>query len=33
MLATAGGCGIWSLIDAILILLGKVPDADGRRLA
>jgi predicted Zn finger-like uncharacterized protein len=33
MLATAGGCGIWSLIDAILIFLGKVPDADGRRLA
>ena len=33
MLATGGGCGIWSLIDAILIFVGKVPDADGRRLA
>lgn len=33
MLATGGGCGIWSLIDAVLVLLGKVPDADGRRLA
>ena len=33
MLATAGGCGLWSLVDAILIFLGKVPDADGRRLA
>jgi hypothetical protein len=32
MLATGGGCGIWSLVDAILILLGNVPDADGRRL-
>lgn len=32
MLATGGGCGIWSLIDAILIFAGKVPDADGRRL-
>jgi hypothetical protein len=33
MLATAGGCGLWSLIDAILVFLGKVPDADGRRLS
>ena len=33
MLATGGGCGIWSLVDAILVLIGKVPDADGRRLA
>lgn len=32
MLATLGGCGIWSLIDAIMILTGKVPDAQGRRL-
>ena len=32
MLATAGGCGIWSLVDSILVFLGKVPDADGRRL-
>ena len=33
MLATGGGCGIWSLVDAVLIFLGKVPDADGRPLA
>ncbi|WP_082534096.1 NINE protein [Marmoricola sp. Leaf446] len=32
-LLTLGGCGIWSLIDFILILLRKVPDADGRPLA
>lgn len=32
-LITLGGCGIWSLIDFILILLRKVPDADGRPLA
>jgi hypothetical protein len=25
-------CGIWPLIDAILILIGKVPDAQGRTL-
>ncbi|MBF6213212.1 TM2 domain-containing protein [Nocardia puris] len=29
---TCGGFGIWSLIDAILILMGKVPDANGRPL-
>jgi TM2 domain-containing membrane protein YozV len=33
MLFTGGACGIWSLIDAILVFLGKVPDADGRRLS
>ncbi len=32
-LLTLGGCGIWSIIDFILILLRKVPDADGRPLA
>jgi predicted Zn finger-like uncharacterized protein len=32
MLATGGGCGVWSLVDAVLIFLGKVPDADGRPL-
>lgn len=31
-LLTLGGCGIWSLIDLILILLRKVPDAQGRPL-
>ncbi len=25
-------CGIWPLIDAILIFLGRVPDSDGRTL-
>ena len=32
-LVTLGGCGIWHLIDLILILLRKIPDADGRPLA
>ncbi len=32
-LLTLGGCGIWALIDFILILLRKVNDADGRPLA
>ncbi|MFC9896068.1 NINE protein [Nocardia sp. NPDC127579] len=31
-LITCGGCGIWALIDAIMILTGKVPDAMGRPL-
>ncbi|TQM26109.1 TM2 domain-containing protein [Nocardia bhagyanarayanae] len=31
-IVTCGGCGIWSLIDAIMILTGKVPDANGRPL-
>ena len=31
-LLTCGGLGIWSLVDFILILLRKVPDADGRPL-
>lgn len=25
-------CGIWPLVDAIMILVGKVPDSDGRTL-
>jgi predicted Zn finger-like uncharacterized protein len=33
MLATGGGCGIWSLVDAILVFLKRVPDADGRPLS
>jgi TM2 domain/Protein of unknown function (DUF2510) len=31
-LVTLGGCGFWSLIDAIMILMGNVPDAQGRTL-
>ncbi len=32
-LLTGGGCGIWSLIDTIMIGMGKMPDADGLTLA
>jgi TM2 domain-containing membrane protein YozV len=32
MLITFGGCGIWALIDFILILTGKLKMADGREL-
>ena len=32
-LITLGGCGIWSIIDIILIAMGKLPDAEGRPLA
>ena len=32
MLLTMGGCGIWSFIDFIMILLGKYTDAQGRPL-
>ena len=32
-LLTLGGCGIWHIIDFILILLRKIPDTDGRPLA
>ena len=32
-LLTFGGCGIWALIDLILMLLRKVPDAEGRPLS
>jgi TM2 domain-containing membrane protein YozV/RNA polymerase subunit RPABC4/transcription elongation factor Spt4 len=31
-LLTLGGCGIWKLIDIILIALNKLPDAQGRPL-
>lgn len=31
-LVTCGGCGIWALIDGILMLTGKVPDPQGRPL-
>jgi len=29
-LITAGGCGVWALIDFILIVCGKYKDANGR---
>lgn len=32
-LFTLGGCGIWALIDFILILVRKVTDSNGRPLA
>jgi len=32
MLLTAGGCGIWTLIDFIQILSGNMNMADGRKL-
>jgi TM2 domain-containing membrane protein YozV len=31
-LLTLGGCGIWALIDVVLIALRKVPDSTGRPL-
>ncbi len=32
MLITCGGCGIWQLIDVILVFAGSVTDVDGRPL-
>lgn len=32
MLLTAGGCGIWTLIDFIMILLNTYKDGDGKLL-
>lgn len=32
-LITCGGCGIWSLIDIILVATDKLPDAKGQPLA
>ncbi len=31
-LLTCGGCGVWALIDLILVLMRKMTDADGRPL-
>lgn len=31
-LLTFGGCGVWALIDFIMIIMNKVPDAQGRLL-
>ncbi|MHC4237370.1 MAG: TM2 domain-containing protein [Planctomycetota bacterium] len=30
---TAGGMGIWALIDLIMIIMGKFTDADGNAIA
>lgn len=32
-LITVGGCGIWQLIDIIMIATGKLKDANGNELA
>lgn len=32
-LLTLGGCGIWALIDLVLIAMRNVPDSDGRPLS
>lgn len=29
-LLTLGGCGVWALIDFILIIMNKIPDSDGK---
>lgn len=29
-LLTAGGCGIWALVDIIMLVMGKFKDADGK---
>jgi TM2 domain-containing membrane protein YozV len=31
-MVTLGGCGIWKLVDIILIAMNKLPDAQGRPL-
>jgi hypothetical protein len=31
-LITLGGCGIWTIVDLILIVMNKLPDAQGRPL-
>ncbi len=32
-LLTLGACGVWSLIDFIMIIMNKLPDANGQPLA
>ncbi len=31
-LITLGGCGVWTIIDVILIVTGNLPDAEGKKL-
>jgi len=31
-LLTGGGCGIWTMIDLVMIVMGKYTDAQGRPL-
>ncbi len=31
-LVTGGGCGVWSIVDVVMIALDKLPDAEGRPL-
>ena len=31
-LVTGGGCGIWSLVDTVLIAMNKLPDSNGKLL-
>jgi TM2 domain-containing membrane protein YozV len=31
-LLTLGGCGVWGIVDIILIATGKLKDADGQEL-
>ena len=32
-LLTCGGCGVWQIIDVIMIAMDKLPDANGQPLA
>ena len=32
MLLTLGGCGVWTLIDFIMIIVNKFKDSEGREL-
>ena len=31
-LLTVGGCGIWAIIDLIMLIMNKIPDAEGNPL-
>lgn len=31
-LLTLGGCGVWAMIDIVLIAMGKMTDSEGREL-